>query len=47
MLTVSRTYLEMPVIIHELSTAPVPADQLDEPVQASREGQAGGGMCYV
>ncbi|PSC73783.1 Zinc phosphodiesterase ELAC 1 [Micractinium conductrix] len=33
MLTVSRTYLEMPVIIHELSTAPVPADQLDEPVQ--------------
>jgi hypothetical protein len=33
MLSVSRTYLEMPVIIHELSAAAVPAEQLDELVQ--------------
>ena len=30
MLSVSRTYLEMPVIIHELATAPVPPEQLWE-----------------
>lgn len=33
MLTVSRTYLEMPVIIHEMIPGPVPAEQLNEPVQ--------------
>ncbi len=27
MLTVSRTYLEMPVVIHELSTRPVPEER--------------------
>lgn len=30
MLSVSRTYLEIPVIIHELSTAAVPPAQLWE-----------------
>ncbi|KAL4425848.1 hypothetical protein ABPG75_009864 [Micractinium tetrahymenae] len=35
MLSVSRTYLEMPVIIHEFSTGPVPDDQLDQLVQVN------------
>jgi hypothetical protein len=33
MLTVSRTYLEMPVIIHEFCAAAVPPEQLDELTQ--------------
>ena len=35
MLTVSRTYLEMPVIIHEFATGPVPEEQ-QVPVVVSR-----------
>lgn len=33
MLSVSRTYLEMPVIIHEFATHPVPDEELDELIQ--------------
>jgi len=45
MLSVSRTYLEMPVIIHEFSAQAVPEDQLYEVTQV-RVWQARKARCY-
>ena len=36
MLAVSKTYLEMPVIVHEFTPRAVPAEQLDQPTEVLR-----------